>query len=190
MAFPRYTRIFITGRPGVGKSTLFNVIVEHLKDLGCRIGGISAPEVRHAGRRVGFLLVDLMTGEKVTLASVHLKGRLRVGKYTVNSDAGAFGSQAIIRALNEADVVAIDEIGPMELLLEELKKAIIDALTSTKPLIAVIHAKLIVRDPSVYKLIVGKGLLIELTEFNRNAHRLKAGEYAEILARNAGCLKR
>lgn len=187
MTVQRVARIFITGRPGVGKSTLFSEIINYLKDLRCSVGGIAAPEVRQSGRRVGFFLVDLMTGEKVTLSSVFLRGNLRIGKYVVNPEAGKFGRQAVIRALEEADVVAIDEIGPMELLLRELRDAIVAALTSTKPLLAVIHAKLKVRDSDIYKLIAGKGLLIELTEINRNTHRLKAREYAEILAKSAGC---
>lgn len=188
MAVQGITRIFITGRPGVGKSTLFTAIINYLKDMGCSIGGIAAPEIRQSGKRVGFLLVDLMTGEKVTLSSIFLRGSLRIGRYVVNPEAGKFGSQAVIRALEEADVVAIDEIGPMELLLRELRDAIVSALTYTKPLLAVIHAKLKVRDPDVYKLVAGKGLLIELTEINRNMHRLKAREYAELLAKSAGCI--
>lgn len=187
MAEPGTYRVFITGRPGIGKSTLFNKIVDLAKKAGCRVGGITAPEVRESGRRVGFLLVDLMSGKSVVLASVYIRRGPRVGRYTVNPEAGVFGSQAVERALREADIVAIDEIGPMELLLAELRSAIVKALKSDKPLLAVVHARLRSRDPEVYSLVAGRGLIIELTEANRGAYNLKAGEYATALAASAGC---
>ena len=57
----------MTGAPGVGKSTLVERAVAL---IGGRAGGVSAREVRIGGRRIGFQLSDLLTGEVGTLASV------------------------------------------------------------------------------------------------------------------------
>ncbi len=180
-------RIVVTGRPGVGKSTLFSRIVESLRRRGCRVGGFSAPEVRESGRRVGFLLVDLSTGERAWLARVgaHCRGP-RIGRYTVCADEAArLGVAALERAVGEADVIAVDEVGPMELALPPLRDAIVKALSTEKPLIAVIHAKLRTRDPEVYRLAVTGARVIELTLENRAFHSSRAEEYAAELA--VGC---
>ncbi|HCG98499.1 MAG TPA: hypothetical protein DE036_01420, partial [Actinobacteria bacterium] len=43
--------IFITGKPGTGKTTL---IIDLIKELGLDAGGFYTREVREAGKRVGF----------------------------------------------------------------------------------------------------------------------------------------
>jgi len=183
----RRVRLVITGRPGVGKSTLFNMILDHLRLHGCRVGGISAPEVRVGGRRIGFRIVDIGRGMSGWLAKVGLPGTIRVGRYTVvERDAVNVGVAAIRWALQMADVVGIDEIGPMELKVRELREAIINALKSDKPIVTVVHFKLPSRDPVVYGLLGGSRRVL-LTEDNRDAVQLRAEEYAGWIADAAGC---
>ena len=180
--------LFYTGSPGVGKSTLFNKLVGKLRSHGCRVGGIAAPEVRSGGRRIGFLIVDLETGDEGFLAKKGYGSPVRIGSYgVVVSDVLRVGVKALRRAVDEADVIGIDEIGPMELAVEELRQAIIDALSSGKPVVGVIHRKLQYRDPQVYRLAASLGPVIEVTIDNRDRLALEADEHAVRIASAAGC---
>jgi nucleoside-triphosphatase len=71
-----------------------------------------------------------------------------VGKYHVNlQELEEIGAKAIADATEKAAVVAIDEIGPMELYSQNFKQAVAQALESSKPLLAVVHAK--AKDPLI-----------------------------------------
>ncbi|MGB9817287.1 MAG: NTPase [Desulfurococcaceae archaeon] len=133
----------ITGKPGVGKSTLFNAIIEVLKKNGFNVGGIIAPEVRENGVRVGFKVINLLTSEETWLARKDFSSHVKVGSYGVLvHEANELVKKAILNALGEADVIAIDEVGPMELKLPSFKPLLLKALDSGKPVIAVIHYRL------------------------------------------------
>jgi len=134
-------KIFVTGMPGVGKTTLVLKIAEELKSRGFRVGGMITQEVRERGKRVGFKIKALDTNEEGILAWVG-EGYPRVGKYAVNlEDLNRVGVSAIRRALQNADVVIIDEIGAMEFKSREFAKAVEEALKSEKPLLATLHRR-------------------------------------------------
>lgn len=166
------TIIVLTGRPGIGKTTIFLSAVENAKSRGYSIGGIMCPEIREGGVRKGFKIIDILTGEENLLAHKELiPNGPRVGKYIVNPKAEEFGSRAILRALNEANLIAIDEIGPMELKLHELRKAIINALSqNTKPVLAVVHYRL--SDHTILRLLSNAERYVVTLE-NRNILREK-----------------
>jgi nucleoside-triphosphatase len=155
-------RVAITGAPGLGKSTLIRRVLDR---LGCRAGGVLAREVRRDGERVGFELLDLLTGEVGTLASIDGDGP-RLGRYRVNlQDLERVGAGAIERAIRGADLVVVDEVGPMELFSERFAKAIAKAIESGKPMIVVVHAKS--RHP-LAKRIREEFALFVVTEKNRD----------------------
>ncbi|MFQ5975026.1 MAG: NTPase [Candidatus Hydrothermarchaeales archaeon] len=132
-------KLLITGQPGSGKTTLCQKVVEGLKDK-IQIGGFVSGEIREGGIRKGFMIKDVGSGVKGILAHVDHKTGPRVGKYRVNlDDLNAIGVGAINRALGDCDLVIIDEIGPMELYSEEFVKAVKDAFSSEKHVIASIH---------------------------------------------------
>jgi nucleoside-triphosphatase len=97
-------------------------------------------EIREGGMRVGFEIKDLSTGERGWLAHVsQLKGP-RLGKYRVNlTDLDVIGVSSVLGALQTADILAIDEIGPMELSSKTFGKALIKAVESNKPMLGTIH---------------------------------------------------
>ena len=134
-------RIFlITGRPGIGKTTALLKTVNELKNKGYIVGGMLSREVRENGRRVGFEIIDLSTGNKGELAHLNQPTGPQVSKYKVNlADLDQIGVKAIRDGLKGAEVVVIDEIGPMELFSSAFKEAIKDVIHSQKLVLGVIH---------------------------------------------------
>ena len=134
--------VFITGQPGIGKTSVFLNAIETLKKRGYRVGGMVSREVRERGVRVGFEIVDIYTGQRGWLAHVNQPKGPQVSKYRVNlGDLKTIGAHSILNAIHKADVVAIDEIGPMELFSPDFKEAVVKALESNKPLLGTIHHK-------------------------------------------------
>jgi len=135
--------IFVTGPPKSGKSTLIEKVVTDLKEKGFTIGGISTPEVRERGRRIGFKIVDLASGKWGWMAHVNISSRYKVSKYGVDiNTVEDIGANAILSAIENADVIVIDEIGKMELFSKKFQEAVKTALDSIKPVIGTIGLKL------------------------------------------------
>ncbi len=129
----------LTGRPGVGKTTVVRAVADR---LGTRAGGFYTQEVREQGRRTGFRLVAL-DGPTGILAGVNVSSRYRVGRYRVCLDGlESVGVESLWRALAqpEAAVVIVDEIGKMELFSAAFRDAVSAALDSAKPVVATIMA--------------------------------------------------
>ena len=133
---------FITGPPGVGKTTILLKAIEDLEKIGVKIGGMLSREVREKGTRIGFEIVDYKTQRQGWLAHVRQRNGPQVGKYRVNlEDLDAVGTEAIRNAVATEQIVAIDEVGPMELHSTAFKRAVVQALDSGKPVIGVIHQR-------------------------------------------------
>jgi nucleoside-triphosphatase len=135
-------RILITGSPGSGKSTLVASLIEEVR--GKRIAGLSTPEIRRAGVRRGFRLIDLASGEERVLASTSLKGPA-VGKYKVDVSAVDEMVEKIEASLDRADYVFIDEIGKMELFSRKFEAFVDRVFSLDKPIVAVVHRSLVSR---------------------------------------------
>jgi len=99
-------------------------------------------EVREDGRRVGFEILDISSLKRGWLAQVDQSSGPKVGKYRVNlADLETIGVKAILDAIENCDLVAIDEIGPMELFSEKFRDAVNAAIQSQKRVVAVVHWK-------------------------------------------------
>ncbi len=134
--------LIITGPPRVGKTTVLAKSVSVLRGKGVRVGGMFSREVREGNARVGFEVVNVSSAKVGWLAHVNQKTGPQVGKYRVNlADLEQIGVQAILDAVQDSDVVAIDEIGPMELFSQQFRKAARAALESSKLVVAVVHQK-------------------------------------------------
>ncbi|MEM2688058.1 MAG: nucleoside-triphosphatase, partial [Thermoproteota archaeon] len=77
-------KILVTGRPGIGKTTLVSKLAQMLRERGVSVGGMITYETREKGVRTGFLVEDLKTGLKGLMASVNYDSGPRVGKYFVS----------------------------------------------------------------------------------------------------------
>ena len=134
--------ILLTGLPGVGKTTVLIRVVEGLRANGITVGGIISNEVRENGIRMGFEISDLTNGKRGWLARVNQKSGPRFGRYRVSLEGlDKIGVEAIDRAIEKCEVIAIDEIGPMELYSYKFKLSAERALESKKFVLAVIHSK-------------------------------------------------
>ena len=134
--------LLLTGSPGVGKTSILLRTIETLKAKGYGVGGMISRELRVGGSRVGFELLDLKTGRKGWLAHVTQKQGPQVGRYRVNlADLDGIGAEAITNAVRDSDVLAIDEIGPMELHSQRFREALMKAVESPKLVVGVVHQK-------------------------------------------------
>lgn len=130
--------IFISGKPGCGKTSL---IMEILKELNLDAGGFYTSEIRERGIRKGFKITTL-DGKKGILAHVNIKSPYRVNKYKVNiKDLEEIGVRSILEALKENKTIVIDELGSMELYSEKFKKATTVALDSKNKVLGTIMLK-------------------------------------------------
>ncbi len=130
-------KIGVTGHPGVGKTTLVERVIQAVP-LKC--GGMITKEIRKIGRRVGFSVHDVLTGREGVLAHIHLERGPKLGRYRVNlRDLEEIGAAAIERALEECELVVVDEVGPMELHSERFIRAVERALESDKHLLVTVH---------------------------------------------------
>jgi nucleoside-triphosphatase len=133
----------ITGPPGVGKSTMVSRVVLRLKSAGVIVGGCTTAEQREGGTRVGFAVRDLTSGRTGQLASVTSRFGPRVGRYRVNlNDLASVGAAGLSTAADTSEVIVIDEVGPMELVSPEFRRAVQKCIESGKPLLAVVHERL------------------------------------------------
>jgi len=132
--------IFITGPPRTGKTTILLGATEALRMKGYKLGGMISQEIREKGVRVGFEIRDYASGRKGWLAHINQPVGPRIGKYRVNlNDLNSIGVAAILKAVKDANIVLIDEVGPMELLSEPFIEVVQKAVASPKPVFGTIH---------------------------------------------------
>ncbi len=131
----------ISGKPGVGKTTLVLKLADELRKRNIEFHGIATPEIRKGGKRLGFELINLKTGQRHPLASVEIRSSIKVGKYYVNPEAREF----ILSAINGKGLLLFDELGPMELkLVPNLAELI------KEPAIVTVHRSLAKRFDAIW----------------------------------------
>jgi len=132
-------KIGVTGRPGMGKTTLCEKVCLWLRSEGYRVSGFVTREIRRNRRRTGFELVDLETGKRTTLASLG-SGKVRVGRYSVHvEDLEKYLKSVMHRELG--DVVVVDEVGPMELKSRVFMEFVEKVISEDKPALLTLHEK-------------------------------------------------
>ncbi|MFX1331977.1 MAG: NTPase [Promethearchaeota archaeon] len=105
--------IVLTGRPGIGKSTVIRKVI-HALGLDS-VDGFWSSEIREKNRRVGFS-INTLSGETGILAHVDLRRGPRVGKYRVNiEDLESLAIPTLAKARDLRKIIVIDEIASMEL---------------------------------------------------------------------------
>lgn len=135
---PRTKNLLITGRPGVGKTTLIKELARRVMRL--NPVGFYTEEIRQQGVRQGFALVSF-EGRRSTLSHVSVSSRHRVGRYGVEVVGFEHFLEAIDFHRARARLIIIDEIGRMELFSEKFRRLLKQVLDSSKPVVATIALK-------------------------------------------------
>jgi nucleoside-triphosphatase len=157
--------LLITGRPGVGKTTLVMNVVERLHGS-LRLAGFTTAELCDpSGQRTGFQILT-MEGKQAELARAGFRSSVQVGRYGVNMEA--FERLALPElARRYVDLFVIDEIGKMECASDRFCHSVEDMLDAPVTVLATLG---IARLPFLQSVRSRPDVeLLNLTERNRNA---------------------
>ena len=131
-------KIFVSGMPGVGKTTLCKKIYENLKNK-IKIVGFLTLEKREKNKRIGFEIFLLHNEKHFTFASKEKIGSKVYAGYYLNLEVLENAINEIEREMKNANLLIIDEIGKMEMESNKFKEFVEKILKSEIPLIATLH---------------------------------------------------
>lgn len=114
--------IFLTGPPGVGKTTIIQKVCEELKSKSILVKGFYTSELREDGKRVGFDVISV-DGHRCPLARIGGSSGPRVGQYVVDVDSFESVALPILQSKTNP-VTVLDEIGKMELFSQKFRLAV------------------------------------------------------------------
>ena len=156
--------IFITGLPGIGKTTVIRKVLELCSEL--KFTGFYTSEIRENNIRKGFKICSI-SGRTGILAHENIKGPYRVGKYGVNLTDLEEVCVKEMRENSAADVIVIDEIGKMEVFSDNFCRAVEEVLDSNNIVIGTISRK---TGGFINKIYARDDVkIIEVTYSNRNS---------------------
>jgi len=166
--------LLVTGKPGSGKTTIVEKILETLGEHNPR--GFLTKEIRKGGNRAGFELVSL-EGRRAVLSHVDIRSRYRVGKYGVDLESFEAFLDELSLFEPGTGLVVIDEIGKMECLSVKFCTLLNRVLDSPIPLLATIARS----GPDILENIKGREdvVLMEIKKETREPD-------ADILSRKVG----
>ncbi len=125
---------------------------------------------------MGFELMNISNGKKAWFAHLNRSGVHKVRKYAVNLfGLDVLGFSAIFDALHSADIIAIDEIGPMDFSSISFSTALVQAIETSKPLLGTIYHDLIHHLVETVK-VRKDAELVQVTCDNRNKLHLEVTE--------------
>ena len=150
-----HPKIGITGLPRSGKSAVMEKVLSMLKEergreLSARnlageteiIGGICTEPILENGERLGYKIRDLVTGDEGEIAHKSIDSRLRVLGYGLNTaELERVAIPAIQHAIDNCEVIVIDEIGKFAVESEAFVNSVRTALEVDKPTLLTLHKK-------------------------------------------------
>ena len=174
-----HPKIGITGLPRSGKSAVMEKVLSMLKEerereLSARnlsdteiIGGICTEPILENGERLGYKVRDLVTGDEGEIAHKSIDSRLRVLGYGLNTaELERVAIPAIQHAIDNCEVIVIDEIGKFAVESEAFVNAVRNALEIDKPTLLTLHKKS--RHPLLQDIRRrDDGRILEVTPVNR-----------------------
>ncbi len=132
----------MTGPIGSGKTAAVLALAADLPRQGLRVAGVASPRVLSAGETVGYRVRDLATGEERPLCSLTPPG-IPFRRFFFSPDGLAFANDALRRAAERADIVIVDEVGPLEIAGDGFAPGVRDALCSPAFLVFAVRPSLV-----------------------------------------------
>jgi nucleoside-triphosphatase len=133
--------LLITGRPGIGKTTVIRRVASSLRSTapagGARLSGCYTQEVRVGAVRQGFRLVTF-DAQEALMAHVDGPTRPRVGRYGVDVALIDRVAEDTLAPRPGVDVYLVDEIGKMECLSTRFVAAMRRLLSLPHPVVATV----------------------------------------------------
>lgn len=129
--------LLLTGKPGIGKTTVIKRLVGRLSGLA--VSGFYTEEIRLGKHRVGFRLIGL-GGPSGVIAHIDFDTPQRVGRYKV--DVAAVDRLAAANLMpDDTQLSLIDEIGKMECLSKVFENRVRQRMDSDRPVVATVAQK-------------------------------------------------
>jgi nucleoside-triphosphatase len=129
-------KLFLTGEPGCGKTTVLRRVVERLRG-GVEMSGFLTEDVRERGRRQGFRGVTL-DGRTFLLADRDLDSEQRVGPYGVSLEGLESVGLESLRPGPTTRLLVLDEVGKMETFSETFCERVLELIEGPTPLLATV----------------------------------------------------
>ncbi len=112
--------IILTGPRGAGKTTLIGQLILTLQQQGVKLSGLTSPAVFEGNQKTGITAVNLATGETRHLAVYDPKpadpaAEHKPLNWSFDPVVITWGNLVLSNAV-PAEVLVVDEIGPLELL--------------------------------------------------------------------------
>tara|TARA_B100000700_G_scaffold315205_1_gene402924 strand:+ start:1437 stop:2021 length:585 start_codon:yes stop_codon:yes gene_type:complete len=151
-----HPKIGITGLPRSGKSAVMQKVVsmladERVEEMRARgddveaaklLGGMRCEPLVEDGERVGFKCVNYQSGEEAVMAHKNIDSRMRVLGYGIDPEAlDRVAVPAIQEAMDDYEVIVIDEIGKFSVESEAFVEIVRKAMEIDKPTLLTLHKK-------------------------------------------------
>ena len=175
-----HPKIGITGLPRSGKSAVMEKVLKMLVDERTReikmrggtvekpiLGGLRTEPLLENGERLGYKIIDVVTGEEGIIAHKSIDSRLRVLGYGIDiEELNRVAIPAIDYAQHNCEVLVIDEIGKFSVESEAFVSAVRSALEVDMPTLLPLHKKS--RHPLLQDIRRrDDGRILEVTPVNR-----------------------
>lgn len=148
-------KIGITGLPRSGKSAVLQKVVDMITEEGGSfrrtrgpnppehlIGGMRCEAIIENGERVGYSCVNILTGEKGTMAHREIDSRNRILGFGIDPDEiQRVGVPAILDSIGNCEIMVIDEVGKFTVECEGFVNAVRVALQYDLPTLLTLHKK-------------------------------------------------
>ena len=134
-------RIFLSGNPRSGKTTLIERVIENIGKE--NFIGFYSKEVLEDSRRKGFDIYFIDKGNLfiTPLARTNVRTNYKIGKYYVIIENIDKVSSILIKRIDydEKKIFVVDEIGRMEFLSKNFQLLVKKILNKNVPIIATVH---------------------------------------------------